>query len=130
MATPSATATVEAAVIPTETNTPANSPVPTATKQATPLPPPTATLIEETAVASQEITSTLPMTDTSTSLLPTNVAPTPEAVDNNQASATPARLPVTGAGNANRGLAIMLTVTAVLTLLIGLSLWEKKGVAA
>jgi hypothetical protein len=42
------------------------------------------------------------------------------------ASATPAAMPVTGAGNGS-GLAIMLTVAAVLALLIGYSLWEKRG---
>jgi hypothetical protein len=38
-------------------------------------------------------------------------------------------MPVTGHDNANHGLAIVLTVAAVLTLLIGLSLWEKRSVA-
>jgi hypothetical protein len=50
-----------------------------------------------------------------------------QATDDATAASTPAAMPVTGAGNENRGLAIMLTVAAVLTLLIGLSLWEKRS---
>jgi hypothetical protein len=45
----------------------------------------------------------------------------------NAASVTPADMPVTGGGNASHGLAILLTVAAVLALLIGLSLWEKRS---
>jgi hypothetical protein len=39
---------------------------------------------------------------------------------------TPAEMPVTGAGHGTRGLAILLSIASVLTLLIGVSLWERR----
>jgi len=43
-------------------------------------------------------------------------------------NATPAAMPVTGGAKENRGLAILLTVAAVLMLIVGLVFWEKREV--
>jgi hypothetical protein len=102
----------------------------------------------ETVEPEQEITSTVPITEALTAITPTE-SPSATAIAEVTAGATvpaddeptaaqevaaseatttdtPTGMPVTGAGNGSRSLAILLTVAAVLALLIGLSLWEKR----
>jgi hypothetical protein len=106
----------------------------TPTKTSTALPTATTTVtstltVTATLTSSEEITSTTPITGAAIGIMPTAGATVvSEETASSGASATPAAMPVTGADNSNRGLAIMLTIAAVLALLIGLSLWEKRGV--
>jgi hypothetical protein len=82
----------------------------------------------------QAITNTDEITGDVSSVLPSPSATEADVTDESAAplqpvSATPAKMPVTGASSAGRGLAILLTVAAVVMFLIGISLAEKRGIA-
>lgn len=92
----------------------------------------TAEMPAETLTDTVTVSNTVVMTETTVDIsTPIGEPETGAAQDAESGEAdgdgTPGDMPSTGASGANRGLAILLTVAAVLALLVGMSLWEKRG---
>ena len=90
------------------------------------------TVVMTDAVISDAVISDAVITDTGVdALIPVVESETGAVQDAEhgeaEGDATPGAMPSTGASGANRGIAILLTVAAVLALLVGMSLWEKRG---
>jgi hypothetical protein len=90
-----------------------------------------ASIATTTVTPTEEISATLPsMGGSDTDAPSTDSTESPTAESGKETSATPAALPITGVDNVNHGLAIALTVIAVLALVMGLAMWEKRGNAS